>query len=134
MTQSARRDSVEIVEIVERDLGGAPGAHESERTLELCAPLRVGGVLEAALDPRVDDHERGPLRNRYDAMLEGRAVEQDRGAIATEHARSLVEDPAGYADRSQLGSLAGECELDGLELELRDGAEREGDGDLERSG
>ena len=36
--------------------------------------------LEAPLDPRVDDHERGLLGHRDEAVLERRAVEEDRRA------------------------------------------------------
>ena len=54
-------------------------------------------------------------------------------ALATEERRGLVEDPARHADRPQLGPLARKRELERIELELRDRAECEPDGDLERS-
>ena len=67
-------------------------------------------------------------------MLERRAVEEDRGVGPAEDARRLVEDPARHPDRPQLGPLAGEGELERLELEVGRRAEREGDPHLERGG
>ena len=65
-------------------------------------------------------------------MLERAAVEQDRLAGPPEKRCGLVEDPARNADGAQLGAPARLGELERLDLELGDRAERERDRDLER--
>ena len=67
-------------------------------------------------------------------MLERGAVEQDRGAFAPEHACRLVENAARHSDSAQLRPLAGQRELERLELEARDGTQSECDRDLEGRG
>ena len=86
----------------------------------------------AVRDAGVDDDERGLGRDRDEPLLERAAVEQDGMALATEQRRRLVEDPARHADRSQLGALARERELERLEHEVRNRTERKPDRDLER--
>jgi len=61
------------------------------------------------------------------AVRERRTVEEYRDAGPSEDARCLVEDPARLPDRAQLGPLAGEGELERLELEAGRGAEGERD-------
>ena len=100
--------------------------------LELASPLRVAGLGELTPHPRVDDQQRDPRRQRDRLVLERAGVEQDCVPGEAEYARALVEDPTGDADRAQLRALAGERELEGLQLEPGNGAEREADGDLER--
>src|SRR5262249_2241413 len=93
---------------------------------------RVAGALEPALDAGLEDDETHVRRHRHEAMLERAAVEQDRSAPAAEDRAGLVEDPAGHADGPELGALAGERQLERLELEVGDDAEGERDRDLER--
>ena len=86
----------------------------------------------AVRDRRVDDDERGLRRHRHELELERPAVEQDRLALAAEHGRGLVEDPARDADGAQLGSLTRERERERVELEAGDRAQRQRDEHLER--
>ena len=116
------------------DLGGAGGTDEPQRLLQLASPLGVGGVLETPWDAGVDDQERGVRRNADQPVLERVAVEQDRALVGSEQARRLVEDPARNAHGPQLRPLAEEGELERLELEVGDGAERERERHLEGGG
>src|SRR5205823_12016062 len=92
---------------------GLDVAHpRSKPLLELAPPLRVAGLGEPARDARVDD-EQGDLRRERDRLVpEGAGVYQDRVPGPAEDAGGLVEDPAGDADRAQLGPLAGERQLE----------------------
>jgi len=85
------------------------------------------------LDAGVDDDECRLPRHGDEPVLERAAVEQDRVALTPEQRRGLVENPARHADRAQLCTLTCERQLERLELEVGDGAERKPDGDLERS-
>ena len=111
--QPAAGDLVEAVESRGVDLGRARDAHQAECVLELGPALRIGRVLEAALDAGVGDQQAGALRHRDETVSEGRAVEHDRRPVPPEEAGGLVEDPARDSDRAQLCALAGEGELEG---------------------
>ena len=100
--------------------------------LQLGAAVRVAGRLVAVRDARVDDHERGLLRHADEPVLERSAVEQHRVAFPAEQRRRLVEDADRSADGAELGAAAGLGKVDRLEAPVRDLAERERDGDLER--
>ena len=114
---------------LERARADEPAAHARAG-----APLGVGGVLEAPGNTGVDDQERGLGRDADEPVLERTAVEQDRALVGSEQARGLVEDAARHADRPQLRPLAEEGELERLELEVGDRAERERERDLEGGG
>jgi hypothetical protein len=67
-------------------------------------------------------------------MLQRRAVEQQRVPRTPEQRRRLVEDPRWNTRRRPLGALARPGDLQRLELEARDLAQRQRHGDLERAG
>src|SRR6266540_1931514 len=67
-------------------------------------------------------------------MLERPAIEEQRAPLAAEQRGGLVEDPGWDAHGAAFRALARERKVERRDLELRDGAEREGDDHLERAG
>jgi hypothetical protein len=64
-------------------------------------------------------------------MLERAAVEQERRSLQAEQGCGLVEDSGRNSDGAPLGALAGERELERIELEVGGSAQRERHHDLE---
>ena len=86
------------------------------------------------MDAGVEDQERGARRSVDQPVLERTAVEQDRALGRSEEARRLVEDAARDSHRPELRPLAEEGELERIELEVGNRAERERNRHLEGSG
>ena len=72
----------------------------------------------------IDDEKCESGRKVDPAPLERPAVEQERLPFPSEQRCSLIEDPRGHGHCSLLGTLTGPRELQWLELEVRDRAER----------
>ena len=129
-------DAVEPRQGLEPDLGRSLGADLRHCRLELPSALGVAGVDVAAtcavLDTGGDHDEAGLPRDRHRRVLEAAAIEEDGLSLATEDRRRLIEDPAGDADRAQLGSLARRRERHRRQCERRRLAQRQPDCDLER--
>ena len=114
--------------ILRRDVAKARG----NACRELPLSLRITRVLERMPVAGVDDEDGEIVRQTHVPVLQRAAVEQEGRALAAEERCSLIHDPAGDADRTQLGSPARERQLDWLQREIRDRAERKADRDLER--
>ena len=81
--------------------------------------------------PRVDHDDREFLWHLDGSVLERAAVEEQCATFAAKQRRRLVEDPRGHSHGSPLRALAGEGELQRLDLELGRRTERERDNHLE---
>jgi hypothetical protein len=88
-------------------------------------------VLEPPRDTRVGNDERNAGRQRHELVFKRREVEQHRMPCAAEQARRLVQDPTRHADGAMNCPLGCERELERLDVEVGDGAERDPDHDLE---
>ena len=94
--QPALRDVVQSVERTGLDLGGASGAHEPQRLLQLASPLGVGGVLEA---PRRRRSRRSGARRRRG---HGSAGTRASGSRAGSRARRIrAGTPPGRGCRTE---------------------------------
>src|SRR4029450_4628966 len=99
--------------------------------LELAAAQRVARVLVPVSLTRVDYGNRELLRQLDPAIFERAAVEEQCGAFSREEGGGLVENPTRNADRTALRPLTGEHQLERLNHEVRDRAQRDRWGELE---
>jgi hypothetical protein len=101
--------------------------------LELTPSVAVPRSFMRVALAGVHDEHRELVRKLDPAVFVGPAVEQERTAGPAEQRRCLVEDPGRNSDRPPLRPLAGERELERIELELGRRAQCEPECDLERA-